>query len=366
MKQKRNHHAVRPPSSPSRSLTLPPSPSQLPVPKPQHNRSSKDFLFRYILADKKVLLELYNALNGTDYENTTALQINTLQDAVYIGYKNDLSFLLGHTINLYEHQSTINPNMPLRGLFYITTLYESHIALSGGNLYHNKLIRLPSPQYIVFYNGTDRLPERQIVRLSDAYINPDNNSGTKTNISTKINSGTKINGGTRTNISTNSGEALANNKFAAGPCLEMTATVLNINYGNNKELLGKCRELEEYSIFVEQVRRHLSRGLEMKQALEEAIELCIRENILKDILLKNQAEVKNMLLTHFDYDEYIAYQRADAAEDAREEAREEARRDSIEKLIEVAREEYISETRIMEILQTKYNLSADETKKYLN
>ncbi len=252
------------------------------------NGKHKDFLFRYILSNKRVLLELYNALNGTEYRNPDDLIINTLEDVVYLGYKNDLSFLIGNTLNLYEHQSTVNPNMPLRGLLYMAALYESYVTMQGENLYGAKQIPLPFPQYIVFINAEKEMPEQQVLRLSDAFQ--------------------KV-----------SGEGSGR----SGPCLEVTATMLNINHGHNQEILNKCSKLEEYTIFVERVRFYLNKNKDIREALEWAMDDCIDNDILKDILLKNKAEVTRMLLTEFDARKYKKQLRKEAKEEGWEEGRKE-------------------------------------------
>lgn len=136
---------------------------------PTLNREYKDSLFRLIFSEKKDLLDLYNALNGTSYSDPEELEVNTLEDAVYISIKNDISFLVGGTLNLYEHQSTYNPNLPIRGLIYLAHLYEGYIEDGQINLYSSGLKKLPFPQYFVFYNGTKKAPDRSLLKLSDAF-----------------------------------------------------------------------------------------------------------------------------------------------------------------------------------------------------
>ena len=114
-------------------------------------RKYKDRLFQKVFEDKKDLLELYNAVNETNYTNPDELEITTLEDVIYLSMKNDLSFIIGSTLNLYEHQSTYNPNIPIRSLIYFARLYEAYINKNGYNVYGHKLIKLPTPQFIVFY-----------------------------------------------------------------------------------------------------------------------------------------------------------------------------------------------------------------------
>ena len=163
------------------------------------DRKYKDRLFRLVFSDKKDLLDLYNAVNGTDYDNPEELEVNTLENVLYLSMKNDLSFLIDTELNLYEHQSTCNPNMPMRGFLYFGDLYSAYIALREINLYSSTAKRFPIPQHIVFYNGTRKEPDRKVLRLSDLF------------------------------------EHSSTDKR---PCLECETLVLNINYGHNRELGG--------------------------------------------------------------------------------------------------------------------------------
>lgn len=227
--------------------------------KQTHNRQYKDRLWRMIFNNKEDLLQLYNAINHTDYQNPDDLEVNTLEDVLYLSMKNDVSFLVGGTMNLYEHQSTFNPNMPLRGVFYFSRLYEGYVADNNLMIYHEKRVRLPKPKYIVFYNGTKNQPDSMELRLSDCFENTDNEA----------------------------------------PCLECTATMLNINYGHNQELMKHCRRLEEYSIFVQCVREYIQSEPSVEDALEKAIDTCIHQDVLADFLKKHRAEVLEMILTTY-------------------------------------------------------------------
>ena len=172
--------------------------------------------------------------------------------------KNDVSFLLGGTMNLYEHQSSYNPNMPIRGLMYLARLYQNYIDDCEINVFSPVLKHLPSPKFIVFYNGSKDEPDQKILRLTDAFAEE----------------------GIR-------GEA----------CLECCATMLNINYGHNYELMEKCRRLEEYSAFVAEVRKALEEGGNQRQAVDDAIDICIEKGVLRDILIRERAAIMNMVLS---------------------------------------------------------------------
>lgn len=114
-------------------------------------RCFKSQLFAMIYEDKRELLELYNGISGKHYQDPELLEINTLKNAIYMSMQNDVSFLIDSQLSLYEHQSTYNPNLPLRYLFYISDLYSG--MTKDENLYGTKRIHLPSPQFFVFYNG---------------------------------------------------------------------------------------------------------------------------------------------------------------------------------------------------------------------
>ena len=226
------------------------------------NRNVKDRLFCYIFEhDQKSLLKLYNALNGTDYRDEQALQIVTLNNVVYMAMNNDVAFLLGASLNLYEHQSTLCPNLPLRFLIYLAAEYESLVGKTGGNIYGSRLIRLPAPRCVVFYNGDDDAEEEEILQLTDAFMDE---TGRKQE-----------------------------------SCLNLTVRILNINYGCNGELMSGCRRLEEYSLFVAKLKEFQRRGLSLDEAIDSAVTYCIEHRIMDDILLPFQMEVKKMLLTEY-------------------------------------------------------------------
>ena len=262
------------------------------------NRNFKDTLFRKIFDNKKDLLSLYNALNDTEHTDENLIEINTIEDAIYIGYKNDISFVIDSELNLYEHQSSVNKNMPIRGLIYLTELYKGYIERNGLRIYNETQVKLPFPRYIVFYNGRDGEPERRVMPLSDSYMTNDSNKGQK-------------------------------------PCLELEALLVNINYGCNKEIMNKCQKLMEYSQLIALIRKyydelvekyaklgiHKSKKEIFAEAVSLAIEEAIRNNILKEILRNNKAEVTNMLLTEFDEKDYINGVKEESERRGREEER---------------------------------------------
>ena len=255
------------------------------------NRKFKDTLFRKVFNNKKDLLSLYNALNNTSHTDESLITINTIEDAMYIGYKNDISFIINSELNLYEHQSSVNPNMPVRGLIYFAELYKGYIEQNNLLIYNERLVKLPFPRYVVFYNGTEGEPEEQELRLSDSFVQVPE-------------------GEARTGIVV---------EEANKPSVEVTVQLLNINYGCNQELMEKCQKLMEYSKFIALVRvksdmltekyKKEMKSVNKKEIFAEAVALAIdeaiRDNVLKDILSKNIAEVTDMLLTEFDEKAYI-------------------------------------------------------------
>ena len=225
---------------------------------PAANKKYKDTIFRMLFSDKKNLLSLYNALNGKNYSDCDQLEIVTLENAIYMSMKNDLAFILDLALFLWEHQSTYNPNIPLRDLMYIAKEYEKYIKEKGISLYSNRQQKIPAPQFIVFYNGNRKIGERMEHRLSDAY-------------------------------ETSSGE----------PALELKVLVININEGYNQTLMESCQILKEYAQYVSKVRAY-KKTLSLNEAVEKAVEECIQEGILQEFLLANKAEVVAMSI--FEYD----------------------------------------------------------------
>jgi hypothetical protein len=235
---------------------------------PQGNREHKSTLFCKAFEEKKHLLELYNSVNDSDYQNPEDLEVNTLEDVVYISMKNDKSFLIDCNMNLYEHQSTYNPNMPLRGLLYFAKLYRRYVKENHLNLFSKTLQKIPTPKYVVFYNGTQEQPDEQILMLSEAFQK-------------------------------------SKESECEDGCLECYARMLNINYGHNRELMQKCRRLEEYALFVSKVREHATNTPKnLSEAIERAVDECIEEGILADILSSQKAEVLELALTTFDRELY--------------------------------------------------------------
>lgn len=243
------------------------------------NRKHKDKLFRYLFKDKRHLLDLYNALHGTDYTDPEELEVVTMEDVIFMKMKNDLSFIIDSRLSLYEHQSTWNPNMPLRGLFYFTQQYEGLLSTTDENIYGGKRIALPTPEYIVFYNGSDMAEDRKTLYLSDSF-----------------------------------------SEGRSSGCLECSCEIININRGHNRELMGKCRRLWEYSEFVSEIEAGIQAGESREEAVQSAIDHCITNDILTDILKKEKSEVLHMIfLTEYDEKKHMRHVFQEGKEEGREE-----------------------------------------------
>ena len=274
------------------------------------DRKYKDRLFRLVFSDKKDLLDLYNAVNGTDYDNPEELEVNTLENVLYLSMKNDLSFLIDAELNLYEHQSTCNPNMPMRGFLYF------------GDLYSSTAKQFPIPQHIGFYNGTRKEPGRKILKLSDLF------------------------------------EHSSTDKR---PCLECETLVLNINYGHNRELMEKCRRLKEYAIFVDMVRKNLTAGAPLEEAVTRAADTCIDQGILEDLLKKQKAEVVRMALENYDLEKYEKAIKKESYEEGYQDGQEKG----ICQLIKALQKFSITQENVLQTLQEKYDLSEKEAEEYM-
>jgi len=237
-----------------------------------HNRRYKDSVFVDLFSEditaKDNFLSLYNALHDTDYHSTNILKKLRLKQVMYMTFTNDVSYLVDNKIIvLAEHQSTMNENMPLRCLEYVTRLYEQ--IQKPRVKYCRTLHKIPMPEFYVFYNGKEQLPANQVLKLSDAFT-----------------------------VQT------------ATPNLELIVQLMNINYDKGNQVLQRCKALQQYSSFVHEVRRHIA--VDRKHGFEKAIRDCIQNNILKEYLQRKAKEVMNMLIGEYDYNTDIAVQREES------------------------------------------------------
>jgi len=233
------------------------------------NKKYKDTVFTSLFNDKKRLLELYNAIEGTSYTNPNLVEINTLSGVLFTNRRNDISFIIdGKIVVLVEHQSSINENMPFRMLLYCARSYE--MITTKKDIYRQSLIKIPRPEFIVFYNGKAKFPEQKTLKLSDAFIQ-------------------------------------TNSKGKRLSSLELEVRVVNINKGHNVSILRKSKTLSAYSDFIAKVREFESKDCKIEEAIRKAISYCIGKGILRDYLRKHSSEVVNMLLaTEFNMEDAIA------------------------------------------------------------
>ncbi len=264
------------------------------------NREYKDRLFRLIFGreeNKENLLELYNALNDTHYSETDDLQITTIEDAIYMGMKNDVSLLIHSRMALYEHQSTYNPNMPIRGMVYTAKLYEKYIEMNNLNIYGSILVKLPVPQYVVFYNGSNEHEDEEILRLSQAFETEERLEG-----------------------------------------YEWTARMLNINYGRNQRLLEKCKPLQDYAIFVNKIKTYIGQKQSLQEAIDQTVAECIREGVMTEFLISHRAEVIDVCITEYNEEKVMDAIREEGLEEGRRQGLEEGREEAIRNTLQIALE----------------------------
>ncbi|MBO4507616.1 MAG: hypothetical protein J5747_03155, partial [Spirochaetaceae bacterium] len=238
----------------------------------KHQRKYRDRLFKAIFGrdneqSKRWRLDLYNALNGTSYTDPDALEVNTIENVIYMTMKNDISFLVDSQMTLYEQQSTHNPNMPLRGLFYLSQLYQMYIEKNDMNIHTSTLVKIPEPRFVVFYNGSTKKPDTFKMRLSDAFIRR--------------------------------GDGDAGNPVDFAKDFEWTATVININPGHNSALQKNCKPLYDYVRYVGRIADNKKKGLPIKEAVDDAVNWAIEEDFLDGFFKVNKAEVSAMCLTEY-------------------------------------------------------------------
>lgn len=264
------------------------------------NRNYKDRIFRLLFSEvnPQNLLDLYNAVNGSEHTDISELEITTLEDVVYMKFKNDASFIIDCSLNVYEHQSTYNPNMPIRGFLYFADVYRNILTSREYNLYGTKHIKLPIPKYVIFYNGLKDIPPIMKLQLADSF-DFENSSLTSEEI------------------------------LQCKQEYNWTATIYNILNNNNSNLMEKCRILWEYSSFVSIVRRYTNEmpakikeeDIGFINAVNRAVDECIKKNILRDFLTKHKAEVVDILLTEYDEEKVMEMFKRDFLEEGAEKER---------------------------------------------
>lgn len=225
-----------------------------------NKRNYKSNVFAMLLVEKERALELYNAVNNSDYDDPSLVEINTIEGGFELSIQNDASFIFDNVLSIYEHQSTYCPNMPLRSLVYFATLVQKKYM--NRDIFSRRLVTLPLPRFIVFYNGTDPQPEYSEMKLSDCFLKKEENEKCM---------------------------------------LELVCKVYNINKGKNKELLERCKWLSDYMVFVDKVREyHIGRDDDnLEEDINKAINYCISNGYLEKFFTSRRSEV--LEVTKVDY-----------------------------------------------------------------
>lgn len=268
------------------------------------NREYKSDVFSMLMQDKRRALELYNAMNDTDYDNPDEVEMVTLAGGISLSVRNDASFVVGDNLSIYEHQSTVCPNMALRSLIYFVAVIKERISgrrrqivgddggnyadgrQHGRNIYGKSLIKIPTPKFVVFYNGAEKQPEEMTQYLSDSF-----------------------------------------EQKTDDPELELKCKVYNINYGKNRAIMDECRWLDEYMMFVDKVREYHNSKVEeeLEDDINKAIDYCIENDILKEFLSERRGEVTKVMALDYTFDKQLEMERAEAWNGGKKEGIEEGR-----------------------------------------
>lgn len=222
------------------------------------NREYKSTLFALIFGEnKKDLLDLFNAVNGTAYTDAEEIEYTTLESdrGFFLKLKNDLSFILDRTLSLYEHQSSpTSANIALRFLHYFSDLLRKMI--DGKLLYRTKVVKFPVPRFIVFYNGRKNEPDETVFRLSEMFEHQVDN-----------------------------------------PDIDLSVRMININHGKNCSLMDKCISLSQYAEFVRRMRDVMDKDKDKehrRRIAAEVIDQAIDDGILSEVLRRHRSEVIEM------------------------------------------------------------------------
>lgn len=254
-------------------------------------RNHRDNVFCILYSDRKNLLSLYNAVNETDYRNEEELAVVTLDYAICVRMKNDAAFVIDSRLNLYEQQSTVNPNMPLRSLYYVAEELKELMPMS--RLYGRTRVKIPEPRFIVFYNGMEEQPPERVLYLSDLY------------------------------------EAKSGK-----PELELAVRQINLSSGCNEAILDRCESLRGYMTFVNKVRAKRESGESVEAAVTEAVDECIREDVLREFFRMHRSEVVDVGIYEFDAELYEKVIKEESREEGRAEGKAEGKAESILELLE--------------------------------
>lgn len=283
----------------------------------------KDRLFRLLFGreeNKSNVLDLYNALNDSNYKDVSELELFTIEDVIYIKMKNDVAFILDSYLSLWEQQSTNNPNMPVRGLMYFGKLYSKYIKSRKLNLYGTKQIMLPTPRYVVLYNGAKDTAPIQKMRLSDAFINLDKSGDFEWTATVYNLSGKTLYEKEKASKETQKFfemQSAIDDSKDNGVFIREEITL--------KNLRTKCKVLDEYMTLVERIRAFLLETYDIAKAVDAAVISCINDGILSEFLTIHRAEVLDVCITEFDEKAFV--------EGIKEEGKEEAIEDLVTNML---------------------------------
>ena len=262
---------------------------------------------------KRWRLDLYNVLNGTNYTDPNALELNTIENVIYIKMYNDVSFLVDSQLTLYEQQSRPNPNMPLRGLLYFAELYQKYLAQEDLDLNRSSLVKVPNPRFVVFYNGEPKRPERYKLRLSDAF-----------------------------ELKDKSGD------------FEWTSDIININPNKNETIVKRCKSLYDYVRLIGRISDNRKNDMEIGQAVREAVDWAINENLLEGFVREQKEEIIGMYLTEFNEERAIRGWK----QDGRKEKAEEDARNALAMDLTVEQVSQITGLPLDQVLELQKELAA--------
>ena len=250
----------------------------------EHGRQYQDSVFRMYFNDEKRLRELAGALHGRTYTADDAVEIVTLEGTFLSQVKNDISFLLaGRHLVFIEHQSTPNENMPLRCLYYICEQLRKEF--DSKQIYRNRRILLPVPEFHVFYTGAKELPEEFDMRFSDTYRHEGDE---------------KV-------------------------YLELLVTVHNVVYHAQKALLMKSRAMHDYSCFIGEIKTNIAAGMPLPNAIRAAMRTCIERDIMRTFLEEHAREVVDMVNFEWNQELFEAAKFEEGLEQGLEQGRAEGR-----------------------------------------
>jgi predicted transposase YdaD len=252
------------------------------------NRTYKDSVFSLLFNHPETLRELYGALEGHDLPPDLPITVNTLEDALFMERVNDLSFVFADVlVVVFEHRSTVNPNMPLRCLMYLSRLYEKII--DNRDVYKSKRLTIPRPECFVLYTGAADYPDEMRLKLSEAFAD------------------------------------LRGLGYTGPPDLELTVRVVNINRGHNEDLVRRSKTLSGYREFIGKAREYEGEMGSLEAGVKAAVKYCVGRGILKEFLELHGSEVVNMLFTEWNWDDALAVRFEEGLEEGLEKGLEKGR-----------------------------------------